>query len=69
MTHRAHRSLYCRPYMTGADSLGMGLMGRMWIRCVHTQVIPEILDSIDTKLLQKFFHKCWWYMDAYEFVF
>ena len=26
-------------------------------------------DSIDTKLLQKFFRKCWWYMDAYEFVF
>ena len=33
------------------------------------RVIPKILDSIEIKLLQKFFCKCWQYMDAYEFEF
>src|SRR6266481_8431000 len=33
------------------------------------RVIPEILDSIETKLLCKFFRKCWRYMDAYELEF
>ena len=32
-------------------------------------IIPEILDSIDAKLIRKFFRKCWRYMDAYEFEF
>jgi len=29
-------------------------------------LIPKILDSVEVNLLWKFFHKTWWYMDAYD---
>ena len=32
------------------------------------RIMPEILDSIEVKLLQKFFWKAWRYMDAYSYI-
>jgi len=29
-------------------------------------LIPEILDSVNTRLIRKFFRKTWRYMDVYE---
>ena len=32
------------------------------------RIVPEILDSVEVKLLQKFFRKAWRYMDAYSYI-